>query len=301
MISFSNAVSSIMREIDISGIIKTISALSSSISRILSSDYMISIKESFAKLAQEYEEAHNNPYSYINFYDYQDTLNRFHWAWPFEITPEELKNLIEQVKDEREFDRLLASYFTKARLRNMFIIIESRLSRRHRVILRQIKNAFYSRQYALMNTATVAIMDNILGIVLRDKGCNARKEILKPIIEYYADNYSFHDVDFLFELQMLSNNINLIFGDYDFGNKVIIESNKKIRRHLSVHGYMFSNSRIDSIMLLNTLAALLLNMKYILPFEKTINRNKKKNFYIYTKDYVIRNRIQKTLEIAIPE
>jgi hypothetical protein len=294
MISLNNTVNSIIREIDFSGIIKTVTALSSTISKMLSSDYMTSIKETFAKLANAIEEAHDNPYSYLNFYDYQNSLDEFHWAWPFDISPEELKQLIEQANDEIEFDRLIASYFTKERLQNMFYIIENGLPRRHTVIFGQIKKAFYNRQYALMNTATVAIIENILGIVLKDKGCTKRKGILKPIIKYYADNYMFHDLSFLFELQMLSNNIDLIFSDYRFGSKVFIESNKKVRRHLSAHGYMFSNRRIDSIMLLNTLAAILINIDYITPFEKTVEKSKnKKLFIICTKDYVIRNRIQK--------
>ena len=36
-------------------------------------------------------------------------------------------------------------------------------------------------------------------------------------------------------------------------NKVIIKTSKKVRRHPSQHGIKFSNSRIDSLMLLNLL------------------------------------------------
>lgn len=95
---------------------------------------------------------------------------------------------------------------------------------------------------------------------------------------------------------MLSNNINLIFDNYDFAKNKKIDTHKKVRRHLAAHGVNYSNRRCDSVMLLNTLTSLLDNMKYIEPFSESLEY-KNKAFYINAKKYVITNRIKKQVHI----
>ena len=140
-----------------------------SLSKIASSEYMQSIKDSLIAFSQAIDEAYNNPYSYMNFYDYQEKLNSFHWAWPYEISPSELRCLLEQVNNEREFDRLLASFFDKERLNSMMDFISGSLPRKHKVIFRQIRGAFFEKKYALINNAAISISDNLLSVVLKDK------------------------------------------------------------------------------------------------------------------------------------
>ena len=55
---------------------------------------------------------------------------------------------------------------------------------------------------------------------------------------------------------MLNNNINLLFDNVNFNN-ITISNNKAIRRHTTQHGKKYSNKKIVSIMLLNTLYNLL--------------------------------------------
>ena len=157
-------------------------------------------------------------------------------------------------------------------------------------------DAYNQGQYALINNAIFSIIDNLLSVVLKNKGRTTRKGILQPIIEYYSNNYRFADIDFIFQLQMLSNNINLIFSDYNFAETKELETHKKARRHLSAHGVKYSNRRCDSVMLLNTLTSLLDNMKYIEPFSDSLEY-KNKMFCISAKKYVITNRIRKQVHI----
>ena len=228
--------------------------------------------------------------------DYQKKLDTFHWAWPYGIQPEELKQIIEEAEDEKGFDKQMLSFFSKGRIDNLFSYTLNLLPRKHKIIYSQIRIAYYEEQYALINNAIFSIIDNLLGVTLIDKGKTKRNYILKPIIEFYANNYSLGNIGFIFELQMLSNNIDLIFSNINFNEHIDLESNKKVRRHLSAHGVMHSNKRSDSVMLLNTLAALVENMKYIVPFNSSLIYNiKKESFEIVMKEYVLRNRLRKQL------
>lgn len=281
-------------------IIENVSTVVSGISKILStidvSAYMKSFKESFSTFFNALEEARKNPYSYLNFMDYEKKLNDFHWAWPYGITSEEMKELLENATDEQEFDKLMMSFFSKKRVNQMCEYALSHLTRKHKKMFLQIMEAYNQRQYALINNAIFSIIDNLLSVVLKNKGKTTRKGILQPIIRYYSNNYGLADVGFIFQLQMLSNNINLIFDNYDFAKNKKIDTHKKVRRHLAAHGVNYSNRRCDSVMLLNTLTSLLDNMKYIEPFSESLEY-KNKAFYINAKKYVITNRIKKQVHI----
>ena len=306
------------KQIDVSGIAKSLSGMRDAINQIftptlretitqitnafaafskaINSEYTKSIRDSLLAMSKAYSEAKNNPNSFINYYDYQEKLDNFHWAWPYGITAQELKTLLENVDDEKQFDNKMASFFTSERLAAMFEEIKTLLPRKHKVVFEQIVFSFDNKNYALVNNGLMSIIDNILILPLKNRGCVNRSGILHPIITFYADNYSLSKTDFLFELQMLSNNVDLLFYDYDFNKKIHIDSNKKVRRHLSTHGQKYSNNRTDAIMIFNTLWALLINIDYLSPFKRTLIR-KKKIFCVDTKDYVIVNRIYKELEI----
>lgn len=269
-----------------------------SVVQAATSVYMKSIKEAFADLGKVITEARENPDSYFNFHDYQKKLDAFHWSWPYGITAAELKVLLEEANDEVEFDKLIVTFFSKERMNNMLNDIYVLLPRKHKVIFKQIKEAYKNNYYALINNATISIIDNLLSDMLKNKGCVARKGILEPIVNFYGDNYALQEVDFIFELQMISNNLNMIFTDYNFDDKILLDTNKKVRRHLVAHGFAYSNKRTDSIMLLNTLMALLDNWIYLEPFKNALGRDKgTKTFLIMSNDKVIFNRIYKMLEI----
>ncbi len=295
--------------------IKVVSEFCNYVSQVFSSDYMQSVKDSFIGFGNAVIEANDNPNSTLNYYRYLKQLKAFHWAWPFNISTNELKILVEQANNEKEFDSIISSFFSENIIQEMLLYIRNNIPRKHKVMFKQIVEAYNNKHYALINNAVFPIIENILGILVDDKRCVSRRGLLHPIIKFYSDNYCLSDIYFIFPLQMLSNNIDLIFEKSDF-KKVTINTNKKVYRHLSAHGYMCSNNRVDTIMLLNTLAALLINMPYIAPFRYAIIRNSDKNkknrkqenkklenleqkFYIEKRPYVIKNRIYKELKIAV--
>ena len=282
----------------INSINSTIKYLSDLIASSNVSEYMASFSEAMASFGEAIKKATNDPYSYINFMDYQKKLDSYHWAWPYGITPEELRRLLEQATDEKSFDRIMQSFFSRERINDMFSYTLGNLPRKHQKIFSQIMVSYRQKHYALINNALLSILDNTLSEVLKDKGCVTRKGLLLPIINYYANKYCLHEIPFIFEMQMLSNSIDLIFANYHFSEKITLESNKTVRRHLSMHGVRYSNEKIDSVMLINTLAALLRNQPYIKPFKNSLKYTRKeRKFILDLKAYTLKNRIRKQLKL----
>lgn len=172
---------------------------------------------------------------------------------PYNIDTAELKHIFEYVSTEKEFDDYMKKYFTKQKFQNLFNDIKLKLQKKHIIIFRQIEQSFYNRQYALINNSIISIIDDELSYYNYDKKETKRKNILCPIIEEYK-NKDVSQCEWLdlFYLEMLNNNLNLLFDNVDF-RKIVINNNKTIRRHATQHGKKYSNQKIVSIMLLNTL------------------------------------------------
>lgn len=74
-------------------------------------------------------------------------------AWPYGITSEEMKELLENATDEQEFDKLMMSFFSQKRVNQMCEYALSHLTRKHKKMFLQIMEAYNQRQYALINNA----------------------------------------------------------------------------------------------------------------------------------------------------
>lgn len=209
------------------------------------------------QFAQKIEETKNDPDSVLNYMSYVKNLSNYFWAMPYNINTTELKLIFENVNTEREFDEYMKKYFTTIKLQQLFNDITSKISRKRVTIFKQIEQAFYNRQYSLINNAIISIIDDELSYYNNDKKETKRKDILFPIIKEFK-NKSVSECNFLdlFYLEMLNNNINLLFDNVNFNN-ITISNNKAIRRHTTQHGKKYSNKKIVSIMLLNTLYNLL--------------------------------------------
>lgn len=266
------------------------------ITEVVSTRFMESFVESIRTFHNALEQAKKNPDSLINHYNYLNKLDSFYWAWPYDIKADELKKLIEQAENEKSFDKIMISFFSKERIDDMMEDIYISLPRKHKMLFRQIRDAVNNKQYALANNGIISIIDNMPIMLLKNKGKSRRKGILEPIIDFYVNEYKASCFEFVFELKILSNNLNLLFEDYSFNEKIMLDTNKKVRRHINIHGFAYSNKKEDTIMLLNTLYAYLKNIEYINVFKNSLVVEKKsKKFVIETKDYVIKNRIRKSL------
>ncbi len=294
--AFGNAVSNAVSNDTLTSLTEFANGIGAMILKIQSSDFMKDFHYAMCSFCKEIEEAINDPESYHSFQRYEEKLKAFHWAWPYGIQPDEMKRLIEDSDSEEEFDRIMLSFFTEERMDALFAFIKETIPERQKCLISQIEKAYREEQYALINIAVMSIIDNLFIEIPVRKRQTTRKGILQPIINFYRKTYGAFSTKFLFQLTMLSNNIDLVFTDYDFSEDPSLKSNKKARRHLTMHGVMYSNKKEDSVMLLNTVAAVLSNTEYIRPFERALIY-KNKRFNIATSEAVLKNRIDNQLHI----
>ncbi|MBR4861249.1 MAG: hypothetical protein IKU09_03500 [Firmicutes bacterium] len=239
------------------------------VSKIMATEFMTGFSNALRNYAEQVQHAKNNPNSYFNYMHYQNDLDNMHWAWPYGIDAEELKYILENAHSEKEFDALMRKYFKPEKIEKMIGETIIGLPSRHQMMLKQAKNAFDRGDYAIANNALMSIIDNLLSEYVLNKGQSKRVGILIPIIDYYK-GFPLRKVDFIFELCMLSNNIDFLFQDYRFNESIKIETNKKIRRHPSLHGVKYSNKRTDTLLLFNTLVNLINQREILDKFKNSL-------------------------------
>ena len=221
----------------------------------------------FQELAEALEQAKANPNSFLNWFIYSEKLSEFLWTIPFEISAEEMKDIFEQINSEEEFDIFMNKYFDNKKVEKLFDTLNKCMPVKHRTIFKQIQKAFYNKSYALANAGILSIIDELCTYFLINKGCVKRKGMFKPIIENLEENID--DRMLVLEVMILSNNIDIIYEDISFTQKIVINTNKKTRRNPCQHGQAFSNRKIDTLMLLNT-------MYYLLFFRTELKQYKGK-------------------------
>lgn len=231
------------------------------------------ISTTFQKFNELYEKAEADPDSVINYMKYQEALEGFYWAWPYGITGEKIKSILEKCQTEIDFDKGMQKHFNKQRMQNIFKDIYKRLPKHHRMLFKQVEHSYWRRDYAIANNALMSIIDNLLKKYMFNSGNVRRKGIMEPMMNYYG-GFTPKEVPFYLRMEMLSHCLNFIFEKYDFSNPIHVETNKKAHRHIAIHGIKYSNKRIDTILLINTIYEILYHQNYMKPFEGMIKINK---------------------------
>ena len=209
-----------------------------------------------SELQNALKEALENPDSVYNWMRYYDLLSGFIWIIPYRITTDELYKILKNITNEKELNKEIKKYFSKAKVIEMMNDIEKGLKGTSKKVFSQIREAYNNRYYSLCGMGLISIIDNLLSFYLLNKGQPARKGIFEPIIKDMKldkDNSKFS-----FIVYMLNSNINTIFENYSFNGPLKINTNKKFRRHPVEHGKLFNNKKIDVIMLMNTLYYIIL-------------------------------------------
>lgn len=254
--------------------------------------FMNTISETIARnvspalkaLAFSLEEAKNNPDSLLSWMNYYNRMSEFFWIMPYKITTEELHEILQNVSTEKEFDQYINKYFNKAKVELLIKDISIMLpNNNQRKIFDQIVTAYKSKSYALASIGITTMIDNCLSYYLIDKGCTSRLKLFEPIIKNL--DLKRENSDFSFIVMMVNSNINLLYEQIEFNNKISINTNKKSRRNPISHGKLYSYKKIDTIMLLNTMYYLLVIQNELKGYKNSLYRNsKKKEFYIPSKD-----------------
>jgi len=231
----------------------------------------------FKELADAYEKAYQNPDSLINWWNYSKKLSNYLWTVPFDIDSTKLKKVFAHINSEKEFDNYMQRYFTTNKINKLFDSIDSKLPRKHRNMFNQIKKAFFSKSYSLANVGIMAIIDELCSYFLIDKGCSGRQDLFKPIIEdLHIRKVNIFNI---LDVMILSENLNVIYENIEFNESIKISTHKKARRNPSQHGRSFSNRKIDTLMLLNTMFNLLIVQEELKFYKNKLYKNKK-SFYI---------------------
>lgn len=227
-----------------------------------------------SELQNALKEAEENPDSVYNWMRYYDLLSEFIWIIPYRITTDELYRILENITAEKEFDKAIQKYFSKAKVIEMMNDIEKGLKGTSKNVFSQVREAYNNRYYSLCGMGLISIIDYLLSFYILNKGQPARKGIFEPIIrdmKLDSDNSKFS-----FIIYMLNSNINTIFEDYSFNGPLKINTNKKFRRHPVEHGKLFNNKKIDVIMLMNTLYYIILVQGKLQNYKNKLGYKKSK-------------------------
>lgn len=216
-----------------------------------------------------------NPESQLSYYRYFEALSNFFWVMPYKIDSNQIKDLTKEEHSEEEFDKFMLNYFTNSLLKELFFDIGKMLSNNKKVIFDQCVNSFNREEYALCSLGLYSIIDDVLAFYLKDKGCVSRRGVLKPIVDEIDNNEDFgqnQTMDFI--LLMMDKNIDDLYKNISFNEKVLVGKNKDTNRHISMHGKYYSNKRESDLMLFNSLYWLLGLQNYLAKYKDKIEYNK---------------------------
>lgn len=249
----------------------------------------------FASLSKSLEEAKANPKSVYNWFEYYDRLSEFFWIIPYKMKPEELNEILVNVTTEKEFDRYISKYFNKEKVDLLINDIKGLITRsQDKKLFEQIVLAYNNKSYSLASMGLMSIIDNLLSYYLINKGCTSRIKLFEPIIKDIDRKYGMSD-DFPFIVMMINSNINLLYEDIGFNDKIKIKTNKKARRNPVSHGKSYSNKKIDTIMLFNTVYYLLVAKEELKEYKDSLCYDKnKKQFYF--PDKIKKKEIKKKIK-----
>lgn len=287
------------KSMDISNIAKgcvaLVQAFANKMVEVISSEFMKKISEVWSEIGEDIRQASVDPNSVFNYSKYEKRLNEMHWAWPYGVETAEVYNILKEVNNEKDFDSIMLNIFDENKICDMLELSRKNVAKHHKVLIEQVEIGIKNKQYALVNNAIMSVIDNSLSVYLCDKGTTTRKGIMQPIIEYYENCPLAEIAHYIYDLCMLSNNVDFVFESVDFNQKIRINSNKVARRHTALHGVKYSNNRIDTIMLLNTLVALLELKPFLKFFENGLKYDRKKKEFVLT-DQMLKKMVQKKSE-----
>lgn len=267
-----------------SSVISQIAEVQRQLINTISETIAINITPALESLANSLEQAKKNPDSLLSWSNYYNKMSEFFWIMPYKITTEELHEILENVTTEKEFDKYISNYFNKEKVELLISDINGMLSNANqRKIFNQIVIAYKNKSYALASIGITTMIDNFLSYYLIDKGCTSRLKLFEPIIKDL--DLKRVNSDFSYIVMMVNSNINLLYEQIEFNNKISINTNKKSRRNPISHGKSYSYKKIDTIMLLNTMYYLLVIQNELKQYKNSLYRNsQKKEFYIPSKD-----------------
>ena len=76
-----------------------------------------------------------------------------HWAWPYNISSDDLYEVLNNSSNEKDFDKIIAKHFTDKLIKEIYEQLSLNVAKHHRVMLKQAYSAFLRKEYAIANNA----------------------------------------------------------------------------------------------------------------------------------------------------
>lgn len=249
----------------------------------IAKDGLIKLQNSYKKLLtttiqnlrDTLEECRNNPDSLLSWMDYRKMMKDVFWIYPYKIEPNELKNILKQNLNEKDFDKYMKKHFKKNIVEELANETLKLMQKNHQTMYRQAINAYFEKSYSLCNNGLISIIDDLTSYFMSDKGASARKGLFVPIVNeiYSLDTNKLKTAHFI--LMMISENIDMLYTNTDFNSNIKPNNAKGINRHSTIHGKYYSNKKESSLMLLNTIYYLLQTIKNFKQFKNKLKYDKK--------------------------
>lgn len=234
----------------------------------------------FSGLSEIIEKLEENPDSIINWDKFSKEFSSYFWLPPYMMNSDQILEVMKSVHNEKELDDYLDSYFEEKTVEILIDDIITRVKPKHKEIMNQINACYKGKNYALVNTGLFSIIDSLCSFFVTNKKYNTyRINLFKPILNNEKRTSNYYNY---FLLSMVNNNINFLYGSKKGTHKLA-------RRHLSQHGEFFSNSRIETILLLHTVYYLLLINDIYSNYEKSLDYVKRKKGEKEYREYILIN------------
>lgn len=198
------------------------------------------------KMLKDTDKLYNNKY--------RKKLEQYHWVIPYGMEYLELNKILSESNTQDDFYNKLLNYFNDNIVNDIFDKIINLEINEHREMINQIRKSYFENYFSLINCSIISLIDYNLMFYLKDKRNLKRQKLADELINQTKteSGYFFSK----YELNIVLNFIKFLFNKLDFNN-IILSEEQLLNRHLSQHGFLSSNKKIDSLLLINVLYYLL--------------------------------------------
>jgi uncharacterized protein YacL (UPF0231 family) len=282
--SLANVIMPMVNQIDISYINKQME----SIGKVMS-EMMNSWKEIFDKnFFENFADFNVGLYDLLKQYEGVDKLDghkvgilsRNYWVMPFEY-PYEKINELDKIDSKDKFDVLMLNHFTTRRVQRLFNQTIKNSEKDKRIIMKQIKQNYFTGNYAICVTALVTFLDG-LSLEFLDNNSEYQGKshnVFEDILDYYNEqDITVKGYQEFLQIKLVAEFYHELFDDL---TKLKDGKNNKFNRHQISHGAKYINKRVEVLRLTNT----------ILLLQKIIDTTELKGMFEGYKKATDKNRV----------
>lgn len=180
-------------------------------------------------------------------------LEANYWVIPFEYNYEKLNELA-TYKTDKEFNNFILDYFNDDRVKRIVAKIKDEfLEGDKKTLIEQIERAYFNKDYAICITSLITLLDGLtLSLITEDSAQqHTSYKAIYSMVEYMGEK-PINEFGYILYLKVrILNN----FYSKLFKTEITLKNNEKkiLSRHLTSHGVVYLNSKIDVLRLLNAI------------------------------------------------